>query len=118
MAQDLFDVTILGAGPVGLYAAYYSGFRTLRTKIVESLNALGGQVTALYPEKWIYDVAGFPKILGRDLIDNLTEQAMQYHPTVCLGQTVGSLTVQPDGTILLASDGTEHLTRTLLITAG
>ena len=118
MAQDLFDVTILGAGPVGLYAAYYSGFRTLRTKIVESLNALGGQVTALYPEKWIYDVAGFPKILGRDLIDNLTEQTMQYHPTVCLGQTVGSLTVQPDGTILLGSDGTAHLTRTLLITAG
>ncbi len=118
MAQDLFDVTILGGGPVGLYAAYYAGFRTLRTKIVESLNALGGQVTALYPEKWIYDVAGFPKILGRTLVDNLAEQAMQYHPTVCLGQTVGALAVQPDGTLQLASDGTAHLTRTLVITAG
>jgi thioredoxin reductase (NADPH) len=118
MAQDLFDVTILGGGPSGLYAAYYAGFRTLRTKIVESLNALGGQVTALYPEKWIYDVAGFPKILGRELIDNLTVQAMQYKPTLCLGETVGSLTVQPDGTLRLASDGTTHLTRTLLITAG
>ena len=118
MAQDMFDVTILGGGPTGLYAAYYAGFRTLRTKIVESLNALGGQVTALYPEKWIYDVAGFPKILGRELVDNLTVQAMQYHPTLCLGQTVGSLTVQPDGTLRLASDGATHLTRTLLITAG
>jgi thioredoxin reductase (NADPH) len=118
MAQDLFDVTILGGGPTGLYAAYYAGFRTLRTKIVESLNALGGQVTALYPEKWIYDVAGFPKILGRELIDNLTVQTMQYQPTLCLGETVSSLTVQPDGTLRLASDGTTHLTRTLLITAG
>ncbi|HYM91604.1 MAG TPA: NAD(P)/FAD-dependent oxidoreductase, partial [bacterium] len=102
----------------GLYAAYYAGFRTLRTKIVESLNALGGQVTALYPEKWIYDVAGFPKILGRNLVDNLAEQAMQYHPTVCLGETAGSLAIQPDGTLQIASDGTAHLTRTLLITAG
>jgi len=118
MAQDLFDVTILGGGPVGLFAAYYAGFRTLRTKIVESLNALGGQITALYPEKWIYDVAGFPKILGRTLVDNLAEQAMQYHPTVCLGQTVGSLAAQPDGTLRLSSDGTAHLTRTLVITAG
>src|SRR5437879_2320092 len=118
MAPDMYDVTILGGGPVGLYAAYYAGFRTLRTKIVESLNALGGQVTALYPEKWIYDVAGFPKILGRELIDNLTVQTMQYQPTLCLGETVSSLTAQPDGTLRLATDGTTHLTRTLLITAG
>lgn len=118
MADDLYDVTILGGGPVGLYAAYYAGFRTLRTKIVESLEALGGQVTALYPEKWIFDVAGFPKILGRHLVDNLTEQAMQYDPTVCLGETVGSLTAQPDGTLELASERTTHRTRTLLVTAG
>lgn len=118
MADDLYDVTILGGGPVGLYAAYYAGFRALRTKIVESLEALGGQVTALYPEKWIFDVAGFPKILGRHLIDNLTEQAMQYDPTVCLGETVGSLTAQPDGTLELTSERTTHRTRTLLVTAG
>jgi thioredoxin reductase (NADPH) len=118
MPDDLFDMTILGGGPVGLYAAYYAGFRRLRTKIVESLTALGGQVTALYPEKWIYDVAGFPKILGRDLVNNLTEQAMQYHPTLCLGETAGALTTRPDGMLQLGSDGATHLTRTLLITAG
>lgn len=118
MTPDLFDVTILGGGPVGLYGAYYSGFRRLRTKIVESLEALGGQVTALYPEKWIYDVAGFPKVLGRVLVDNLAEQAMQYEPTLCLGETVGSLSAQPDGTIQLTSDRGTHLTKTVLITAG
>jgi ferredoxin/flavodoxin---NADP+ reductase len=118
MAADLYDVTILGGGPVGLYAAYYAGFRTLRTKIVESLGALGGQVTALYPEKWIYDVAGFPKILGRDLVDNLVEQATQYKPTLCLGETVEALTPQPDNTLQLTSERSTHHTRTLLITAG
>jgi ferredoxin/flavodoxin---NADP+ reductase len=118
MAADLYDVTILGGGPVGLYAAYYAGFRTLRTKIVESLGALGGQVTALYPEKWIYDVAGFPKILGRDLVDNLVEQATQYKPTLCLGETVEALTPQPDKTLQLTSERSTHHTRTLLITAG
>ena len=118
MAPELFDVTILGGGPTGLYGAYYAGFRRLRTKIVESLEALGGQVTALYPEKWIYDVAGFPKVLGRVLIDDLTEQAMQYQPTVCLGETVGSLVTHPDRTIEVTSERTTHLTKTLLITAG
>lgn len=118
MAPELYDVTILGGGPVGLYAAYYAGFRRLRTKIVESLEALGGQITALYPEKWIYDVAGFPKVLGRVLVDNLAEQAMQYQPTLCLGETVGSLVTQPDRSIQVASEGNAHLTKTLLITAG
>jgi thioredoxin reductase len=118
MAVDLYDVTILGGGPVGLYAAYYAGFRTLRTKIVESLGALGGQVTALYPEKWIYDVAGFPKILGRTLVDNLAEQAMAYKPTLCLGETVGTLTTQADSTLQLTSERATHHTRTLLVTAG
>jgi ferredoxin/flavodoxin---NADP+ reductase len=118
MAPELYDVTILGGGPVGLYAAYYAGFRRLRTKIVESLEALGGQVTALYPEKWIYDVAGFPKVLGRVLVDNLAEQAMQYQPALCLGETVGSLVTQADRSIQVASERNAHLTKTLLITAG
>ncbi len=118
MDAELFDVTIIGGGPVGLYAAYYSGFRRLRTKIVESLTALGGQITALYPEKPIFDVAGFPRIVGRALVDNLVEQAMQYHPAVSTGETVGSLTREPNGTLRLATDRETHATRVLLITAG
>ena len=118
MAADTYDITILGGGPVGLFAAYYAGFRRLRTEIVESLNALGGQVTALYPEKWIYDVAGFPKIVGRQLIDNLVEQAMQYRPAVSLGETVQSLTALQDGTLRMTTERGTHLTRAVLITAG
>jgi len=118
MAADSYDITILGGGPVGLFAAYYAGFRRLRTEIVESLNALGGQVTALYPEKWIYDVAGFPKIVGRQLIDNLVEQAMQYRPAVSLGETVQSLTALQDGTLRMTTERGTHLTRAVLITAG
>ena len=115
---DLYDVTIIGGGPVGLFGAYYSGFRTLRTKIVESLDALGGQITALYPEKPIYDVAGFPRIVGRQLVDNLVEQANQYHPTVCEGETVEKLERAADGTLRLTTSRGTHASKVLLITAG
>jgi thioredoxin reductase (NADPH) len=114
---ELYDVTIIGGGPVGLFAAYYAGFRTLRTKIVESLEALGGQITALYPEKPIYDVAGFPRIIGRQLVDNLVEQADQYHPAFCLGETVAKLE-RTDGTLRLTTNRGSHASRVLLITAG
>ena len=116
--SDLFDVTVIGGGPVGLYGAYYAGFRTLRTKIVESLDALGGQVTALYPEKPIYDVAGFPRIIGRQLVDNLVEQAGQYHPAVCTGETVEKLERAADGTLRLTTNRDTHASKVLLVTAG
>src|ERR1700682_724849 len=93
---DVFDLTIIGGGPTGLYAAYYAGFRGLKVKIIDSLEELGGQVTALYPEKYIFDVAGFPKIYGRDLVKNLIEQAMQYKPAVCLGENVHGMKTLPD----------------------
>ena len=82
------DVTIIGGGPTGLFAAFYAGLRQMSVKIVDSLDVLGGQLVALYPEKYIYDVAGFPKVLAKDLVRGLTEQAMQYSPAVCLGEQV------------------------------
>lgn len=75
---DDVDVLIVGAGPVGLFGAYYAGVRGLRTAVVDSLSQVGGQVSAMYPEKQIYDIAGFPAVSGRDLIAGLVEQAAQY----------------------------------------
>src|SRR2546426_11819807 len=116
--NDIYDLTIIGAGPAGLFAAYYAGFRGLRTKLIDSQPELGGQVTALYPDKYIYDVAGFPKILGKDLVTNLVEQAMQYHPAGQLNQSVQTLHRLPDVTILLGTDVGEHPTKMVVITAG
>ncbi len=116
--DQTYDITIIGAGPVGLFGAYYAGFRGLRTKLVDSQPDLGGQVTALYPDKYIYDVAGFPKILGKDLTTNLVAQAMQYQPAVALNEEVRTLEPQPDRTIRLGVTGGEHLTKVVLITAG
>jgi thioredoxin reductase (NADPH) len=116
--NDRYDLTIIGAGPTGLFAAYYAGFRGLRTKLIDSQPDLGGQVTALYPDKFIYDVAGFPKILGKDLVTNLVEQATQYHPTIQLDENVQTLDRLPDRAIRLGTDLGEHVTRVVLITAG
>ena len=85
------DLAIIGAGPTGLYAAYYAGFRGLSTVIIDSLEEPGGQVTALYPEKPIYDVAGFPSVLGKDLVAGCVEQAAAYDPTYLLGHRAEQL---------------------------
>lgn len=90
------DLLVVGAGPAGLYAAYYAGFRGLRVAIVDSLPEPGGQVTALYPEKMVYDVAGFPGIKGRDLVAGLVQQAARFEPVYLLGERAETLT-NPSG---------------------
>ncbi len=79
------DLLIVGGGPAGLYAAYYAGFRGMRVAVIDSLPEAGGQVSALYPEKLIYDVAGFPAVKGQELIDNLVAQAAPFDPVYFLG---------------------------------
>jgi thioredoxin reductase (NADPH) len=116
--DEVHDITIIGAGPSGLFAAYYAGFRGLSVKIVDSQPDLGGQITALYPDKYIYDVAGFPKILGKDLVDNLVEQATQYGPAVFLNEEIGSFERLPEGTFRFTGTSGEHRTKVVLITAG
>lgn len=120
MKQDkmIYDITIIGGGPVGLFASFYGGMRNSSVKIIESLPQLGGQLSTLYPEKYIYDVAGFPKIRAKDLITGLKEQMAQFNPKICLQQTVKDLDIKEDGTIKLTTDIEEHLTRTVIITAG
>jgi len=115
---DIFDLTIIGGGPAGLYAAYYAGFRSMKVKIIDSLEELGGQVTALYPEKLIFDIAGFPRIYGKDLVKNLVEQGLQYKPAVCLGEKVVMVKTDPDKTIELLTQKGHHLSRAVLITLG
>ncbi|QKE74024.1 NAD(P)/FAD-dependent oxidoreductase [Arthrobacter citreus] len=117
--EKVFDITIIGGGPIGLFTAFYGGMRQSSVKIIESLPQLGGQLSALYPEKYIYDVAGFPKVRAQELINNLKEQMKKFEPTVCLEQSVHSITKGDDGVFhLVCNDGFEHYTKAIIITAG
>src|SRR5271155_1345824 len=82
-AMDVYDITIVGGGPTGLFGSFYAGLRGLKTKVIDVLPELGGQLTALYPEKYVYDVAGHPRILAKDLAHNLVTQASLFKPTIC-----------------------------------
>lgn len=117
-ADGVYDITIIGGGPTGLFGAFYAGLRQMKTKIIDSLPQLGGQLSALYPEKYIYDVAGFPRVLAKDLVSFQIEQAMQYEPTVCLNEKVTNLSQNGDGLLTLATDKGSHVTKTVLIAAG
>ena len=121
--QDITDITIIGGGPTGLFAAFYAGMRGASARIVDALPALGGQLMALYPEKNIYDVAGFPKVLARDLVRDMTAQALQFGATVHLNQVVTGLNRVEDpaggiGHFLLETETDVYPTRTVLIAAG
>jgi ferredoxin/flavodoxin---NADP+ reductase len=118
MTQVEVDVCIVGAGPVGLYGAYYTGQRGLSVAVVDSLSEVGGQVTAMYPEKQIYDVAGFPAITGRDLVRGLVAQASQMEPTYLLGQEAQQLERLDDGRMLVRTTRTELTCRALVVTGG
>ncbi|MFL6555274.1 MAG: NAD(P)/FAD-dependent oxidoreductase [Bacillus sp. (in: firmicutes)] len=116
--QKVYDITIIGGGPTGLFTAFYGGMRQASVKIIESLPQLGGQLSALYPEKYIYDVAGFPKIRAQELINNLKEQMRKFEPTISLEQSVEKLERQEDGTFKLTTNKEVHYSKTIIITAG
>jgi ferredoxin/flavodoxin---NADP+ reductase len=118
MTQKIYDITVIGGGPTGIFAAFYAGMRNASCKIIDSMPALGGRLTAVYPEKYIYDVAGFPKILARDLIDNLIEQIKPYQTEICLNETSQNLTKNTNGIWELQTNVGIHFTRTLIIAAG
>jgi ferredoxin/flavodoxin---NADP+ reductase len=113
------DIAIVGAGPTGLFAAYYAGFRGLSIAVIDALPEPGGQVTAMYPEKAIFDVAGFPTIKGRDLVANLVAQAGQFNPSYLLGVRAEKLTYTEEGRpVLTLSDGEVVTCGAVLITGG
>jgi thioredoxin reductase (NADPH) len=117
----LTDITIIGGGPTGLFGAFYAGMRGASCRIIDALPALGGQLLALYPEKFIFDVAGFPRILAKDLVKGMAEQALQFDCEVKLGEVVTGLQKIEDGGVghfLLETEQDVYPTRTLLIAAG
>ncbi len=119
MKETVFDVTIIGGGPVGLYAAFYAGMREMKTKIIEALPELGGQLSALYPDKPIYDVPGYPEVKARDLVNQLIKQAMRYNPVVVLKQKAVSLDNDEEGNFVITTNtGDKHHTRTIIIAIG
>src|SRR3954462_5809380 len=116
---DPVDVAIIGAGPTGLFAAFYAGLRQMTVKLLDSLEVLGGQLTTLYPEKYIYDVAGFPKVLAKDLVTELVEQGLQYGAAVCLGEQVQELYRDEASQLFqLTTPKAVHSARCVLIAGG
>jgi ferredoxin/flavodoxin---NADP+ reductase len=111
------DLTIIGGGPTGMFAAFYAGLRGISCRIIDSLPELGGQLTALYPEKYIYDVGGFPRILARDLAKNLIEQGLQFGADVRLEEEVQDL-IRDDGGMIITTNRGRYPTRAVLISAG
>jgi thioredoxin reductase (NADPH) len=121
MNNDLADMVIVGGGPTGLFGACYAGMRGMSVTILDSLEVLGGQLATLYPEKYIYDVAGFPKVLAKDLVADLIEQGLQYRPTVRLGEQVERLEVSDSSdrpTYRVITSKGDYPARTVLISAG
>jgi thioredoxin reductase (NADPH) len=112
------DMTVIGAGPVGLYAAYYAGFRGMRTAIVDSLPEPGGQISALYPEKLIYDIAGFPQVRGRELVAGLVGQAERFTPSWLLGHPADGLERLGDGRLRIATGKGAEVTTSAVVIAG
>lgn len=120
MAHPITDITIIGAGPTGLFALFYAGMRGARARVIDALDQPGGQLTALYPEKYIFDVAGYSKILAKDLVKQLLDQALQFHrdePPLYLGQNVVALEQDGDH-YAIVTDRDRFPTRSIVIAAG
>jgi thioredoxin reductase len=117
MTHEITDITVIGGGPTGLFASFYTGMRGASARIVDALPQLGGQLTALYPEKYIFDAGGFPKILAKDLVKALTEQASQFPFKSHLNQNVTALE-RNDDHFVLVTETDRFPTRAIVIAAG
>jgi len=117
ITHDIRDITIIGGGPTGLFAQFYAGMRGATSQIVDALPQLGGQLAALYPEKDIFDVAGFPQVPAKELVSRLAEQAARWEQPVHLNQRIVSLEKE-DGHFVLSSDTDRFPTRAIVIAAG
>ena len=120
MSEKMYDLTIVGGGPIGMYASFYGAMQGLNVKLVDSLEHLGGQLIAIYPEKYIYDLPGHLKIQASVMIGQLKEQMDQYEEKIdiSMGSTVTDVTKQADGIFSVKTTSEVFSSRSVLITAG
>ncbi|PRY82802.1 NAD(P)/FAD-dependent oxidoreductase [Alkalibacterium olivapovliticus] len=118
VSVELYDITIIGGGPVGMFAAFYAGMRNAKTKIIESLPVLGGQVSLLYPEKTIYDVGGYAGVTGKELVHQLTAQMQHFDQTICLDQEVKSIEKLDHHLFKIETTKETHYSKTVILTTG
>lgn len=116
--ENIYDITIIGGGPTGMFTAFYGGLRKMKVNTIEAMPQLGGQLSALYPEKDILDVGGFPSIRGQELVDNLIKQAKFFDPAIVLGENVESVEKLDEQYFRLTTDKDAHYSKTVIITAG
>ena len=118
MADVAVDVLVVGAGPSGLYAAYYAGFRGLSVAVLDGLPEAGGQITALYPEKLIFDVAGFPAVKGKDLVEALVAQAAPFDPTYLLNEQAVGYADRGEDVLISCASGRTVAAKAVVVTGG
>jgi ferredoxin/flavodoxin---NADP+ reductase len=119
MEKKLYDITVVGAGPVGLFGVFYAGMRQMSINLIDSLEAVGGQLTALYPEKFIYDMPGFPRVMAKDLVKQLWEQAEFAKPDLNLGQKIARIVPTAEKNFeLVCESGEIFHTKTVMLALG
>src|SRR5690348_8309496 len=116
--QNIVDIVIIGGGPTGMFAAFYGGMRQASVKLIESMPQLGGQLAALYPEKYIYDVAGFPKVRAQELVNNLEQQMKHFPIQVCLEEKILQMTKKDERLFEIVTDKATHYSKAVIIAAG
>ncbi|AAN58584.1 NAD(P)/FAD-dependent oxidoreductase [Streptococcus mutans] len=117
--KEIYDITVIGGGPVGLFTAFYAGLRGISVKVIESLSELGGQPAILYPEKVIYDIPAFPAITGADLVDNLIEQLERFKDktTICLKEEVKTFEKE-NAIFTITTNKGNHFSKAIIIACG
>ena len=115
--SEIYDITIIGGGPVGLFAAFYGHMRQVKVKLIDSLPQLGGQPAILYPEKRILDVPGFTNLTGEELSQRLIDQLETFETDICLNETVLDIRKNEDH-FLIETNKDQHFSRAVIIAMG